>query len=274
MNCGDRSVVQWDPTRKAIVLTGGLNHHDTLARGLVPTLSCLFYGDYTYPRSVSIITPKAARSCGRMLDHSVAQLVRKPPPQMRGGRNAQLSKIFQQRVKGVLSEHGWEALACQFPVGSSILRIGTKIDLLCECSEGLVVVEWKLGFDTYWRLADSVATLKAPYEALPNCPLSHHKLQAAFSAYLLNQTQHPWQHIPIVRIVVIRLSHDATVKPEIEDVSLDLVSSLALARLEQTIHQNRRQRLQSIAYQRRKRRRQKDGAPPAKRRKITAVITG
>ena len=78
-------------------------------------------------------------------------------------------------------------VATQVPVAHRCLDVGTLVDVVCKNGQQqYVILEVKTGFDNYYT--SSNATMKAPFETMPNCPQNQHHLQLAATRAMFQMT--------------------------------------------------------------------------------------
>lgn len=228
----------WCPRRKAVVLKSGV-----LARGLVKTLQCLWYPHYKAPKGGGSVTPRKARAEGKALDGFVERWVK-------AGQTPVIRTVAAQRLVDALNEKGYKPIQAQVVATDEMLRLGTRVDLICEdaATNQKIFIEVKLGFDQYWRKCKADAKMNSPYDDLVDAAEQHHWLQAAWSRYLLEQ-QTP--DTKIHQAYILRISRQDALPPhEWSLVPETLIRPPALQALQACKSQNKRQRSRSLSRQR------------------------
>jgi hypothetical protein len=245
------TIAKWSAIQKAITLQQ--DGKTSMGRGLVKTLQCLFYPNYKPVRGVSLRKPSVAKREGRALDRFVNSLVTRP--HLPGKTDA------ERVLKDVLGQHGWTPVCAQLPVGDARMRLGTKIDLLCRGVDGksLFLIEIKLGYAplgplSYWKIPQG--SMQHPYQDVENSAFHHHVLQAAWSLYLLKQTQTPWA-TAISMAYVLRIGGPPTAPYDLVEVPDSLIRAEAITALMNSKNENRAKRSRSIARSQKANKRQK-----------------
>lgn len=232
----------WCGKRKAVVLKSGV-----LARGLVKTLQCLWYPHYKAPKGGGSVTPRKARAEGKALDSFVERWVN-------AGQIPVVRTVAAQRLVDALKEKGYKPIQAQVAVADDTLRLGTRVDLICEdiATQQKIFIEVKLGFDQYWRKTKADAKMNSPYDDLADAAEQHHWLQAAWSRYML-ENQRQGTTVKIQQAYVLRISRqDALPSHEWSLVPENLIRTAALQALEACKTQNQRQRSRSLSRQRKR----------------------
>lgn len=230
----------WCLKRKAVVLQSGV-----LARGLVKTLQCLWYPHYKAPKGGGSVTPRKARAEGKALDSFVERWVK-------AGKQPVVRTVAAQRLVDALKEKGYKPIQAQVAVADETLRLGTRVDLICEdiATQQKIFIEVKLGFDQYWRKAKTDAKMNSPYDDLTDAAEQHHWLQAAWSRYMLGKRG---ESPEIYQAYVLRISRQDALPPhEWSLVPDNLIRPAALQALESCKTQNKRQRSRSLSRQRKR----------------------
>lgn len=166
---------RWRPQERVIELNNG-----RWARGLTKTLRATFCPDFSVSRALPVETtttapPRGGRQVGNRLDRAVDQWVRSGIPP----KNDYLSPLVTW-----CATHHWTPVASQVPVGCRALRLGTRVDLICQnADQQLILLELKTGYTNYLD-SHHQGMMRGPWHMIPNSFRYQHYLQLWLTCWL------------------------------------------------------------------------------------------
>lgn len=181
------SIIAFDQRRKRFTIDG------KAVPGAHPTLKRCFYNTYSYAVSrtiASVATPHERHNyygmqAGIKLDTTITRSVEL---YSRTGVVPKMSRMSGNLKKfwWMCMNRNWQPVSSQVPVGSSIYKVATAVDVVCKDNSGnIVLLEVKLGY-SYNR--EGNAMMKHPYIHRRNSPLNQHYLQVLLTRELYRCT--------------------------------------------------------------------------------------
>lgn len=197
MLCTSECSATWNERKKVIVLQDG----HTWARGLTKTLAANFSPEFSISlvlKSIKNIKPKKrGRYTGNLVDKQISDWVNgasihKPDPKF--------AVILQCLAKQKLTP-----VASQVDIGCSTLRLGTRVDLVCENEDKeLVIIEIKCGFDDYYDV-DNQGCFEFPFNHIPITFRNKHYIQLMLTTWMFNHSLHPYSNRVVDHSCIIRV---------------------------------------------------------------------
>jgi len=113
------------------------------------------------------------------------------------GAEAETSDPELRCVQGVLQTRGWLPLGARVAVGCRKLRLATLLDLVCEDSQGRVVLlKLTSGFEDCYD-AVGQGCFAAPMDTVEMSHRQIHFLHLVMSRWLFQHSAHPFSHRPL-----------------------------------------------------------------------------
>jgi hypothetical protein len=223
--CPHNCSTVWDARLKVLLVGSG----STYARGLVKTLETSFTPAFSIARALrgatGTRTPRGGCQLGIEVDEMVDHWVSSGRPFVPD--TTLRSRMFEE-IRSRLTIEGLVPVASQLPVGCVGLRLATRVDLVCRGrSGGLVLVEIKCGFDTYYDVSNQ-GYMMDPFGDIPATYRNKHALQLSVTSLLFRHGHHSLSRERLDGACVIRVYTDAdeTVYSEVDHLPLYLVTDL------------------------------------------------
>ncbi len=158
-------------------------------RGLVPVLKKNFWSKYEYipPKYKTRKTEIKNRFDGLLRGDLVHRQIETYVN--RGVSEIKKEEIHPFTKKAIIAmrEWKWKPIIAELPIYDPILKIATKIDLIClDKDDNIVLVEWKCGMDNY--LCQGNTVMDGPLsKSFSNCPLNQALLQLLFTKMIVQK---------------------------------------------------------------------------------------
>jgi hypothetical protein len=216
----------WNDYKKVIVLRDG----HTWARGLTKTLSACFSPEF----SISVVLKgvkeikkkKRGKFTGNLVDNQISVWVNQN--KILENRDPRFDMIFD-----VLNKKRWNPLVSQLDLACTRLRLGTRVDLVCENDEGeVILVEIKCGFDDYYDVNNGQGNMLAPFEDVTTTFRKKHFLQLWMTSWLFNHCVHAYNHMTFKTAYVLRIFENSKEELESELTELPVWLTADTERLE------------------------------------------
>jgi hypothetical protein len=231
----------WDPKRKVILLADG----HTFARGLTKTIAATFSPQFSVSVTLQgvpkIKNKKRGKWMGNCIDYQLTEWV--TTGKLPTNPNEKLVKI-----QATLAEHKWTPVSSQLTLGCSVLRLGTKIDLLCQTEDDeIVIIELKCGFDDYYDVSNQ-GNMEYPFEHIQTSFRSKHYLQLWLTQWLFQHCPHEFSDRKIAGSYILRIFENETSEVVSEVIPLpewlndDELLDKCLAILQSTKHMTSKKR--------------------------------
>jgi hypothetical protein len=194
----------WDEQRKVILLNDG----HSFARGLTKTLDACFCPDFSIRVVLSQLKRKKAKRSGKFIgnkvDRELDRWVKK--------KRLKNPHPYLLLIQNVLKQNEWTPIASQLDLACSALRLGTRIDLICENNEKeLIIIELKCGFEDYYDVANQ-GNMLYPFTDVEISCRNKHYLQLWMTSWLFFHCQHSLSGRKVANAYVLRIFNESQVE--------------------------------------------------------------
>jgi hypothetical protein len=242
-------IADWSQKDKVIRVQETSTSKWMWARGLTKVLNSSFYPDF-YPKLECERKSNVGKKTGILVDKQAALIIEKKSRLRK--THPMIEKLYTEFTRRDLTP-----IRSQFPVGCAHIRVGTKIDIICENNKKeIVIVELKCGFEEYHTKCNQ-DKMKSPYSELSQCCRNSHMLQLLYTTWLFHHCEHELSDRPLGIPLLIVINSDVCVE-ELPPYLCNMSVKSGIRVMNETRYQTEKTRKKIIYNGKRRRKRKKD----------------